>query len=265
MKLDIEAVATLLRDAAAQYIVPRFRRLETGEILEKQPGDLVTIADIETERALAPLLSALIPGSLVVGEEAAAKDPSILDRLGGEDSVWLIDPVDGTANFAAGMPLFAVMVALVQAGGVVGSWIYDPIAGVMATAERGSGAWSGGRRLRVAVPAEPARMSGSLTLRFGDRELVRTIAGHADRVGSIFSLRCAGQEYLTLIQGRAHFALYHRTLPWDHAAGYLLHKEAGGYGRRLDGSAYSPRLHDGGIMLAPDESSWHQLRAALIG
>ena len=262
--LDIEAVAALIRTAAAEEIMPRFQRLESRDIDEKSPGDLVTIADLETERVLAPRLTALVPGSLVVGEEDAARDPPVLSRLDGDDSVWLIDPVDGTANFAAGMPLFASMVAFVQAGEVVASWIYDPVADIMATAALGAGAWLAGRRLGVARPVAPARMSGSLTLRFGDRELVRRIAGHADRVGSVFSLRCAGQEYLTLVRARAHFALYHRVLPWDHAAGYLLHAEAGGYGRRLDGSAYSPRIHDGGILLAPDEKSWHELRQVLL-
>jgi fructose-1,6-bisphosphatase/inositol monophosphatase family enzyme len=265
MALDIEAVAALIRAAAAEQIMPRFQCLDAGDIEEKSPGDLVTIADLETERVLTPQFEALMPGSLVIGEEAAAKDPAILRRLDGEDSVWLIDPVDGTANFAAGMPLFASMVSLVRAGEVEASWIHDPVADVMAVAARGAGAWLDGRRLKVAAPIPAASMSGSLTLRFGDRELVRRIAGHADRVGSVFSLRCAGQEYLTLVRGRAHFALYHRLLPWDHAAGYLLHREAGGYGRRLDGSAYSPRLHDGGILLAPDEASWHALHQILIG
>ncbi len=262
---DIGVVAALLSETAAREILPRFQALESGEIVEKGPGDLVTIADLETERVLTPALEALVPGSLVVGEEAASKDPSILGRLEGEDSVWVIDPVDGTANFAVGLPLFASMISFVRAGETIAAWIHDPVAGLMATALKGGGAWLGDRRLAVAPPVATERASGTLTFRFGDRALVGRIASRTNLVGSVFSLRCAGQEYLGLLRAQAHFAIYHRILPWDHAAGFLLHREAGGYGRRLDGSAYSPRHQDGGLLLAPDEASWHGLYDTLVG
>jgi fructose-1,6-bisphosphatase/inositol monophosphatase family enzyme len=262
---DTTEVSTLLRETAAELILPRFQHLETGDIQAKSPGDLVTVADVETEQRLTPRLRELVPGSLVVGEEATAKDPTVLDRLAGEDAVWVIDPVDGTANFAAGIPLFAVMVSFVRAGEVVQSWILDPVKDQMAVAGRGEGAWLDGERLRVAPPATPDHMSGSLALRYGNRQLVRKIAGRSNLVGSVFSFRCAGQEYVALASGRAHFALYHRLLPWDHAAGWLLHREAGGYSARLDRSSYTPRTHDGGLLLTPDEASWNALHEVLIG
>lgn len=261
---DTTKVSTLLREAAADLILPRFQHLEAGEIHSKSPGDLVTVADIETEQRLTPLLQDLVPGSLVVGEEAASKDAGVMDQLAGEKSVWIIDPVDGTANFAAGIPLFAVMVSFVRAGEVVQAWILDPVKDQMAVASRGEGAWLDQQRLRVAPPAPPDHMSGSLALRFGNRQLVRKIAGRSNLIGSVFSFRCAGQEYLALASGRAHFALYHRLLPWDHAAGWLLHREAGGFARRLDRSDYTPRTHDGGLLLTPDETSWNALHDVLI-
>jgi fructose-1,6-bisphosphatase/inositol monophosphatase family enzyme len=134
----------------------------------------------------------------------------------------------------------------------------------MAVASTGAGAWLDGRRLSVAPPVDAGSMSGSLSIRFGNRHLVRRIAGRSDLVGSVFSFRCAGHEYLALASGRAHFALYHRLMPWDHAPGFLLHREAGGFGRRLDRSAYSPRTHDGGLLLTPDEASWEELYAVLL-
>jgi len=263
--VDIAAVATFIRDVAQEHVLPRFERLAAADIQLKGQGDLVTVADLEAEKALTPLLSALLPGSLVVGEETAAKDSSVFDRLADDGPVWLVDPVDGTSNFAAGIPLFAVMVALLQGGEPVAAWIYDPVKDAMATAERGSGAWLGGTRLHVAVEDSPDRMSGAMSHRFGNRQLVRKIAGRSNLVGSVFSFRCAGQEYLALAAGRAHFALYHRLLPWDHAPGVLIHREAGGYGRQLDGSPYSPRQHAGGLLLTPDEASWTALRTVLMG
>jgi fructose-1,6-bisphosphatase/inositol monophosphatase family enzyme len=265
MTPDIDTVAGRIRAAAAEHILPFFEKLEAGQIEEKGPGDLVTIADLRTEQALTPVLTALIPGSMVVGEEATAKDAAVLDRLNGAGDVWLIDPVDGTANFAAGLPLFACMVAFVRNGEVLASWIFDPVKDIMAVAAAGCGAWSNEKRISVAPPALPEQMSGSLTLRFGNRQLVRKIAGRSNLVGSVFSFRCAGQEYLALSTGRTHFALYHRLMPWDHAPGYLLHREAGGYGRRLDRSCYTPRIHDGGLLLTPDEASWNALHDVLIG
>ncbi len=264
MTPDIETVSAYIREAARVHILPRFERLAASDIREKSPGDLVTVADLETEFALTPLLRDLIPGSLVVGEEATAADPSLLRNLEGEGHAWLIDPVDGTANFAAGLPLFAVMVAYAVHGEIVASWIYDPTTDRMAVATKGGGAWLNGVRLAVADAAEAGSMSGSLSIRFGNRHLVRRIAGRSNMVGSVFSFRCAGHEYLALASGRAHFALYHRLMPWDHAPGFLLHREAGGFGRRLDRSHYSPRSHDGGLLLAPDEGSWEELYQVLI-
>jgi fructose-1,6-bisphosphatase/inositol monophosphatase family enzyme len=261
---DIALVSGLIRDVAAEFVLPRFEHLAEGDIREKAPGDYVTIADLEAEQALTPRLMALVPGSVVVGEEATAKDTSILDRIATEDAVWTLDPVDGTANFASGMPLFAVMIAFLRAGRPVASWIYDPVKDQMAVAERGAGAWSEGRRLSVAGTAAPENMSGSVSTKFGNRQLVRKIAGRSNLVGSVFSFRCAGHEYLALAAGRAHFALYHRLMPWDHAPGYLLHREAGGYGKRLDRTDYTPTIHDGGLLLTPDAESWESLHALLI-
>ncbi len=265
MSLDVEAVSALIREVAAETIMPRFDNLAADDIREKAPGDLVTIADIETEQALTPRLKQIFEAE-VIGEEATAKDPGLLDKLlGGEGDFWIVDPIDGTSNFAAGMPIFAVMVALLRRGEIAAAWIYEPVSGHMTVAERGGGAWREQHRLSVARPTSPENMSGSVSLRYGNRQLVRRIAGRSNLVGSVFSFRCAGPEYLALASGRAHFALYHRLLPWDHAPGYLIHREAGGYGLRLDRSAFTPAVRDGGLLLTPDRESWESLHAVLIG
>jgi len=265
VSVDIERVGAAIREAAAAEILPRFRQLAAEDVREKGPGDLVTVADEATERRLEAALSGLLPGSTVVGEEAVAADPSLLARLDGAGFAWIIDPVDGTANFAAGIALFAVMVALVRDGATIAAWIHDPVTGVMAAGEAGGGTWADGRRLAVRAPVPAASMSGALTVRYGRRALVGRIAARTDRVGSVFQFRCAGQEYLALLRGQSHFSLYHRLLPWDHAAGQFLHREAGGHSARLDGSAYTPRVVDGGLLLAPDQASWDDLHAALLG
>jgi len=265
MKIDLDRIAGILTEVAAAEITPRFRQLATGDIRQKSPGDLVTIADEAAERALSLRLLDLWPGTAVVGEEAVAGDPAIMHRLTGEAPVWVIDPVDGTANFAAGMPLFAIMLSLVRGDAALAAWIHDPLTGVTVMAEQGGGAWMNGQRLAVAPADDPASMSGAVGYRYGRRPLVRKIAGRIHRVGTTFTLRCAGQEYLALLRAQSHFSIYHRILPWDHAAGQLLHREAGGYSARLDGSPYRPTVVDGGLLLAPDRTSWNAIHAVLVG
>jgi fructose-1,6-bisphosphatase/inositol monophosphatase family enzyme len=265
MRVDSERVRRLLVAVADEEVMPRFEKLESGDISEKSPGDLVTVADVASERRLTPALQDIVPGSLVVGEEAAAADASVLELLAGDDPVWVVDPIDGTANFAAGIPMFAVMVALIRHGETLAAWIHDPVKRTTATALMGEGAWCEGRRLRVAPGAAPAGMSGTLKLRFGNRRLARRLGGRSNLVGSVFDFRCAGHEYLALASGKAHFALYNRLNPWDHAPGHLIHREAGGFGARLDGSPYTPRESSGGLLLTPDAASWHTLHDLLIG
>ena len=110
-----EAVAQLLRDAAQRFIVPRWRALAASEVQHKSgPLDLVTVADIETEAWLTEALTALLPGSLVLGEEAFSRNEVGVELLDGTAPVWIIDPIDGTRNFVEGQQDFCSMVALYE-------------------------------------------------------------------------------------------------------------------------------------------------------
>jgi fructose-1,6-bisphosphatase/inositol monophosphatase family enzyme len=266
MTPDIDAVTRLIREIVDEEVVPRFGRLAEGEVSEKAPGDYVTIADLETERRLSEALPRLLPGSLVVGEEAAAADLSVLRRVTEDRPVWVIDPVDGTWNFAEGRQHFATMVALVRADRVAAAWIHDPLSRETATAEAGGGAWLGSRRLQVAAADTPLRMQGALLAgSFGDPKLIARVRDRRGRVGAIKSLRSAAHEYLRLVRAETHFALFTKLMPWDHSAGVLIHAEAGGHARYLDGAAYRPsRTTAPGLLLAPDEASWRAIEQALL-
>ncbi len=157
------------------------------------------------------------------------------------------------------------MVGLVRRGETLAGWIHDPVKRLTTAALAGEGAWCDGRRLAVAPGSTPDSMSGALSLRFGNRQLARRIGGRSNLVGSIFNFRCAGHEYLALASGKAHFAFYNRLYPWDHAPGQLIHREAGGFSARLDGSPYTPRETGGGLLLTPDAASWQALHNVLIG
>ena len=265
--VDLERVTGLIEETAALEILPRFRKLAAGDIREKEPGDLVTVADEAAEARLTPLLTALLPGSLVLGEEAAAADPILLNRLLGDQPVWVIDPVDGTGNFAAGRPAFAVMVALIRKAEILAGWIHDPIGGRTAVAAAGEGAWAGGARLKIAnAPSDPRDMVGTLLAGyFGSRELARRVEANRPRVRTVRSLRCAGLEYLRLATGETQFSLFTKLMPWDHAPGVLIHREAGGHCRYLEGGAYEPAaVKRSGLLLAPTAASWEALHGALL-
>ncbi|RYE75294.1 MAG: inositol monophosphatase, partial [Hyphomicrobiales bacterium] len=126
--IDVDALMTILRDAAKAEILPRFRRLDASMVRQKTEAiDLVTEADESAERMIKALVAELAPEALFVGEESVAADPSLLDRMNDADLAVVVDPVDGTANFAAGLPLFAVMASVVSKGETVAGIIYDPM------------------------------------------------------------------------------------------------------------------------------------------
>ncbi|MBT6206245.1 MAG: inositol monophosphatase [Alphaproteobacteria bacterium] len=262
-----EAVATIVAEVAAEEIVPRFGHLRADEVSDKNPGDPVTVADVAAEKALSRRLKDLLPGSVVVGEEAVEADAGLLDLLKGDDPVWIIDPVDGTTNFAAGLPLFATIIGLARKGEMLLACLHDPIHRKTALACAGDGATLNGEACRVAAPSEPKNMYGTVKLRFGERGLPETIIKNCQNVPPFIDLRCAAVEYMALATGALHYALYRKLKPWDHAAGNLLHTEAGGFSAHLDGGPYAVTGPDisHGFLSAPDESSWHALVEALTG
>jgi fructose-1,6-bisphosphatase/inositol monophosphatase family enzyme len=263
-------IAELLRDAARTEIMPRFRRLGAGDVRHKTgPLDLVTDADEAAERLIAAGLTARFPGCLVVGEEGAAADPALLGRLAEADLAFVVDPVDGTANFAGGLPLFGCMVAAIVRGEVVAGWIHDPLGDDTAVALRGEGAWietPDGRRtpLRVAAPAPLGRMLGDLSWTYLREPLRTRVASRLPLLAGAVGLRCAAHSYRMAASGHLHLLLFNRLLPWDHAAGCLLHREAGGFAAGFDGQPYSPLRHDGGLICAPTAACWEEIRAKLL-
>jgi fructose-1,6-bisphosphatase/inositol monophosphatase family enzyme len=261
-----DKVEALMREAAATAVLPRFRRLQHHEIEEKTPGELVTAADREAEHILTAGLAALLPGSVVVGEEATAADPAVMARLLGDRDVWVVDPLDGTANFAAGREPFAVMVALVRKGTTTASWMLDPVSGVMCHAERGAGASVAGRRAQApsSCPA-PAMLRGALFKRFLRPEDRAAVERRAASIGEVLpGFMCAGREYPAIIAGEQHFALFWRALPWDHAPGTLFAEEAGAVARRLDGSAYVPGDQRPGVLVAQNRETWQLVRETVL-
>ena len=267
---DVSAVIALLRDVARTEILPRFKHLRDGDVrLKAGPLDPVTVADEAAEKALYAGLKKLFPGDDVIGEEAVSAGTATLGRLAEPGRVWILDPTDGTANFTAELPLFGVMASLVEADEILAGFIYDPFGDDCAYALSGQGAFLRAadgveRRLHVADPVPVSRMVGSMSWRFMEEPLRSHVLHRLDRLAAVTDYRCAAHQYRMLAAGHCHVQMFRKLLPWDHAAGVLLHREAGGYAKRFDGSDYRPSTTGGGLLLAPDEASWNALADALL-
>jgi fructose-1,6-bisphosphatase/inositol monophosphatase family enzyme len=262
---ELERVGDLLREVARAEVLPRYQALRADDVREKGPGDFVTAADLASEQALTRHLPALLPGSVVLGEEAAAADPTLFRLLDGDAPVWVIDPIDGTINFAHGRPGFAVIVALVQAGAVQAGWIHDPLGDVTASARRGGGAWSAGKRLGLASDVALAAMTGAAYGRVGSDERSADRLAASGRVGAVVNHMSSGIEYLALALGGAQFFVASRSLPWDHAAGVLIAEEAGATAGFFDGRPYDPRVPDAALIVATNRAAWTGIQAILGG
>jgi fructose-1,6-bisphosphatase/inositol monophosphatase family enzyme len=262
-------VERLIRKVAAEEIMPRFGHLRAGDIVEKTgPDNLVTVADRAAEAALAVGLTAILPGSIVVGEEAVADDPTLLDVLSGEAPAWIVDPIDGTHNYATDNPRFTVLVALVHRGTLLASWTLAPALDLFATAVAGGGAYLDGRPLRVQpAPADLRHLDVCTPQQRwwtpAQRSRFNTMCGYAVSLGFFDT---SGLEYVALAAGRRTAMILTWDNPWDHAAGTLLLTEAGGVVTLPDGSPYRPgAATELPMVAASDAACAARLHAAMEG
>lgn len=252
------AVEELLRKVTKKVILPRYQNLKDGEVQDKGGDDPVTIADRESEAMLEEGLAKIIPGLPIVGEEAAHADKSILDRLSGD--CWIIDPIDGTRNFAKGKPPFGILLAMASGGEAHTGWIFDCLTGRLCTAHRGKGAFVNGEKIsaRPTGATQPVAAISLLFMDMGKREAVmEQIAPHYRMVDVPY---CAAEQYPRLGLGENDVSMFERTLAWDHAAGVLWLNEAGGKVARPDGSPYRVDGEDyAGLIGAASPALWDGL------
>lgn len=244
--MDTDAITGVLRDVAAEVVTPRFRSLSEGEVFEKNPGDLVTVADHEAEVLITAALAGAYPDAVILGEEATAADPALLERFAAASHAFTVDPVDGTKNFVNGSPDHAVMVAELRDGLVVRSWIWQPQHELAYVAELGAGAYRNGERLTI--PDGPTDAPSTARGRSSRRSWV------GRRLLSLPPLELTwascGIDFPHLAEGDVDYLLYAGTKPWDHAPGALLVAEAGGAIGTLAGETYDPRHESRDGMIA---------------
>jgi len=225
------AAAMTAAERGGEVLRRFFRALDPGQVSEKAHNDFVSTADRASEEAITAYLAEATPGIGMLAEEGGAR--------GGSGTRWVVDPLDGTANFVRSFPHFAVSVALVAEGRVEVGAIFDPMRDELYSAARGRGAWCNGRRLQVT--ARPGLAGAFLTTGFPFRvhRLLDTyLRVFHDVFLAVAAIRRPGAAALDLahtaagiFDGFFEFCLS----PWDIAAGSLLVREAGGLVSNLDG------------------------------
>jgi fructose-1,6-bisphosphatase/inositol monophosphatase family enzyme len=250
---------------AAAEIMPRFRQLSPNDIFSKTSADdLVTIADRETERRLSLELRSIFPDAAIIGEESIAADPDLRDRIAEPGLCIILDPVDGTWNFANGLPLFGVIVAITRDGETIWGGIFDPVIGDWMIARRAEGSWfvagDGTRtRLHLFDGKEETQARGNLPVYLFAEDRRPAIAALMPSFQRAATLRCSAHDYRMQAQGSFDFSICPVLNPWDHAAGCLLVTEAGGVARLMSGEDYAPTQRVGCLLTARSEAMWRSL------
>ena len=269
-KAEETALIEAVREIARVEIMPRFRALDAPEIDTKSgPEDLVTVADRAAEMAISAAVARILPAAAMVGEEGVSEDAALIEQITTASQCVVVDPIDGTWNYANGLAIFGVMLAVVESGQTQFGFIYDPSFDDWIWARRDGGAWlsrpdTAPKRLTLPTgPIEPEKAAGFASLYLHPRSDRLALAGELATWGRVQSFRCSAHEYRLQVQNGADFCLNYLLNPWDHAAGALIYEEAGGVARLLDGRSYAPTLQEGRLLTARSEELWQALAARL--
>ena len=261
-----QQIINIVRRAARAEITSRYGILEPDEIFAKsRSDDLVTIADLAAEAMISRALQIAFPTALVVGEEAATKNPDLVSEIADAPLAFVIDPVDGTWNFANGLAVFGTIVAVTQFGRPAFGLIYDPVSDDWAIADDESAARmdrpSGVETpLKAAMGKQIDALTGFVSLNMFTKEMQPKVAAAIPSLGRVHALRCSAHEYRMIAQGRADFLLTAQLHPWDHLAGALICERAGCHVEMLDGGPYDASRLEGHLLVAPDRQTWNRLK-----
>ena len=241
----------------------QLERLGTELRVDKKGAiDLVTEIDIRIEREFRDMIAERFPDHVVLGEEFA----STSDREAAPRFCWVFDPVDGTTNYAHGLPIFCSSLALEIDGEIVVGAVYDPNRQELFTAERGQGAWLNGRPLRVST--EDTLLDSLLVTGFhygiqrDPEELVGLFREFLTRARAVRRLGSAALDLCYVAAGRFDGYWESKIQPWDVAAGGLIVEEAGGRVTTITGERFRSR---GGSVIATNGRIHDLMLEVIVG
>lgn len=243
---DIETLKSLVKLAAQEILVEGFGN---SEIEYKDDGSVITPADIAMQNRLEQELKKYWPQYGILGEEMTdAEQLSVINKGGG---YWCIDPLDGTNNYAAGLPFYSVSIALIIQNQQSLGLIYDPVRDEMFTAVKGQGAYMNGQRLGhdrmrftsdkpVVAVIDLKRLPQELAVRL----VTESIFASQRNIGS------SALDWCWMAAGRFDIYLHGGQKLWDYAAGSLIFSEAGGHSISLDNEGVFRGRHESRSVLA---------------
>ncbi len=233
---DIEQLCDIVATVAAEELLPRFRHVER---CFKSDGSIVTEADLAMQQGLKEALQERWPEIALLGEEMTPLEQQTLLE-GSSPGLWVLDPLDGTSNFATGVPYFSVSLALLIEGGPVLGVVYDTVRDECFSAISGGGSRLNGEPIQPVTSAPPLEQSTAL---IDFKRLSSELACHLAAKPPYSSQRSFGSvalDWCYLACGRGHLYLHGRQKLWDYAAGWLVASEAGVSSSTLEGEAFWP-------------------------
>jgi len=249
--VDVNKVSEIILECVENVIMPHYQNLRSGEIEEKAPNDYVTVADKESEKFLTAKLTALLPDSIVLGEESVAADKSVLNRIKEHKPVWIIDPIDGTRHFIEGDRRWGVLLALSFENETQYGWIYDAIEKRMITVAKGKGVFVEDKKVdnifKSSDNLADLKIGCHGPLFYNDN-----LSKDLKQFKSVSENFCSVEHLSDFILGKSVDILagLGKVNSWDNAAGFLAIEELGGCLLLSDGSSYKPSFAERDLWVA---------------
>ena len=221
---ELRTLEKILSQLSAEQIMPRFNKVSYQF---KPDGSLVTEADTVMQTAIVNALRNHWPEYQLLGEEMTAEQQQVLLQYG-DTGLWVVDPLDGTTNFASGIPIFSVSVALIKNGEVALGVIYDPVRKESFSAIKQQGAWLNGQPLKPVIEAQQLKQC---IAQVDLKRLPKSMASQLAQDHPYASQRNFGSgalDWCWLAAGRSQLYLHGGQKFWDYLAGHLILQEAGG-------------------------------------
>ncbi len=260
MKQILNKLESLIKQHAAEQIMPRYNQVAYSF---KQDGSLVTEADSEMQKAMIESLQQHWPDYVVLGEEMSREQQQAqLDA--DSKGLWILDPLDGTSNFACGIPIFSVSIALVLNNEVVLGVIYDPNRDETFSAIKGQGAWLNAQPLRSKTDRE---LLNQCIAQIDFKRLTPDMRVCLSREHPYASQRNFGSgalDWCWLAAGRCQVNIHGGQQLWDYVAGQLILSEAGGCAKTFAGDkVFKKTLTPRSVMAAVNLPLFKQLQKYL--
>ena len=242
------------REAGTLLRAYAHRRHEVGT--KSTEIDLVTEADLASERLIVAAIREKFPRHTILAEEGQGDTQTL---VGEAEHLWLVDPLDGTVNYAHGFPVWGVSLALAQGGEVTLAVTYNPLHDEMFWAERGRGAWLDGQRIGVSSAGRlrDALLATGFAYRRAELEdnNLREVNAMMPRVQGLRRAGAAVLDLAHLACGRLDAYWEMHLQPWDWAAGWLLVEEAGGVVTDMRGEPFALAKNN---MAASNSAALHE-------